>query len=190
MGIYFLLISSYLIGSIPFGKIVGYSRGIDIQKNGSGNIGFANSLRVLGWKSAMIVLVADILKGYLPTYFSIYILGFSAPLACAVGACAIAGHIFSPWLRFTGGKGVATLVGATLAINPIIGLGSIVLWYLIFSMQKTASIASLLTSALVSLFVTLFETKIALQYALFFIVIVLTHRNNIKNLLSERHKEL
>ena len=131
MNFYLLFISAFVSGSIPFGKIVGYTKGIDIQKVGSGNIGFANSFRMLGWKPSLIVLAGDIIKGYIPTYYAILEFHLTVP-TLLIAIATIAGHIFSPWLRLRGGKGVATMIGVSLALNPIIALMAILIWCAIF----------------------------------------------------------
>lgn len=115
----------YLCGSIPFGKVLGYLRGVDIQKKGSGNIGFANVRRVLGWKIGLITLAGDILKGTLPTALAQSYQ--STEVALLVGFCTILGHVFPVWLRFHGGKGIATGLGVIFVILPYAAaIGSVV----------------------------------------------------------------
>lgn len=111
---------AYLLGSIPFGKLVAYTYGIDIQKRGSGNIGFANVRRIVGWRAGLITLTADITKGFVPTLIASYFI--DTTFAYFVGIVAVIGHVFPIWLRFRGGKGIATGLGVVLAINPVAGL--------------------------------------------------------------------
>ena len=185
---YLIIISSYILGSIPFGKIVGYFKSIDIQKQGSGNIGFANSLRVMGWKPASIVLLGDIIKGYIPVY---YALGkFSLTFTLIVGLLAIAGHIFSPWLKFRGGKGVATMLGVSLALNPLIALLAMAVWVLIFLLDKTASVSSLVIALLMPILSLFLEPELVYFYLLLFIIILLTHRTNIINLIKDKEAKI
>jgi glycerol-3-phosphate acyltransferase PlsY len=119
-------ISSLLVGaafgSIPFGYITGRLRGIDIRRHGSGNIGFTNVQRTMGWAWAVPVLLLDVAKGLVPTALA---RGFGL-VPELVGIGAILGHVFSPWLGFKGGKGVATTIGVAALLCPrslLVGLG-------------------------------------------------------------------
>ncbi|MCA9244427.1 MAG: glycerol-3-phosphate 1-O-acyltransferase PlsY [Phycisphaerales bacterium] len=119
-----LIIAAYLVGSIPFGLLIGRARGIDIRKLGSGNIGATNAGRVLGRKWGMLCLALDILKGLAPTLIAGWIV-VDRPLTAsgllawsAVGLAAVLGHNFSIFLGFRGGKGVATTIGAASAVWP------------------------------------------------------------------------
>ncbi len=136
-------IFSYLCGSLPTGKLVARRYGIDIQRRGSGNIGFANVLRVIGWRAAIPTLVVDIAKGFLPTYMAtVY---FGASTGFIIGICAIMGHIFPIWLRFKGGKGIATGLGVLLGTTPLvgaIGFGVYIIFVLLFRRSSYASFAA------------------------------------------------
>jgi glycerol-3-phosphate acyltransferase PlsY len=117
------LLIAYLVGSLPFGFLIArYVAGVDIRKSGSGNIGATNVARVLGKKLGIAVLVLDCLKGALPTLILPVVLSDSATfrlhLAVLSGAAAILGHMFPCWLKFRGGKGVATALGVALALDP------------------------------------------------------------------------
>lgn len=119
-----LVATAYLVGSIPFGLLLGLARGVDIRKYGSGNIGATNAGRVLGRAWGHLCLVLDILKGFLPTGFSGYVLVSAQPGAgdlmawLAVGLAAVLGHTFPVYLGFRGGKGVATTIGVAFGIYP------------------------------------------------------------------------
>src|SRR4051812_30895241 len=113
-------ILAYLLGSVPTGKLIASLHGVDIQKKGSGNIGFANVLRVVGRVPAAIVLTIDVLKGFVPVAIAQQILGASGVQAVAL--LAIMGHVFPVWLKFKGGKGIATGLGVTLAISPVLAV--------------------------------------------------------------------
>lgn len=180
--IFFLLIISYLLGSVSFGKIVGSRKGVDLQKRGSGNTGFANSLRVMGWKPALVVLAGDIIKGYLPTYYALT--HYNLPLSLLVGLIAIVGHIFSPWLKFRGGKGVATIIGVTLALNYQLALLTMTIWSIVFLVGKTASIASLVAMALLPPLALLIDSRLTGFYLLLLAVVSFTHRSNITKLME------
>lgn len=132
---------AYICGSIPFAKIIGLHYGIDIQKRGSGNIGFANVLRVLGWKAAIPVLILDVTKGFLPTFLAYNL--FGATTAYFIGFLAVIGHLAPIWLKFHGGKGVSTSLGVLLAVTPIVGLVGFLVYVLASIIVKKSSLASL-----------------------------------------------
>jgi glycerol-3-phosphate acyltransferase PlsY len=155
---------AYLLGSVPFGLIVGKSRGVDPRTSGSGNIGATNVGRLLGRKFFALVFTLDLLKGLLPMLAAAYVLraaggsdgGGHEPdrrtyaLWLAVGAAAIAGHMFSVFLGFKGGKGVATSTGVLLGLWPyftvpgLIGAG---VWVVAFKLWRYVSLASIAGSA-------------------------------------------
>jgi glycerol-3-phosphate acyltransferase PlsY len=182
-----LPILGFLCGSIPFGVFVGRCMGKDIQKHGSGNIGFANALRTLGWKPALLVLIGDILKGFIPALVSRHYFGLNE-ITIITSFSAVAGHIFCPWLAFKGGKGVATLVGVSLALCYPAALVTAAIWSGIFLMGRTASVASLALPPLMLILVHSMQPNLTLLYAAFFLLLLFTHRSNIKRLLA--HSEL
>lgn len=124
-----LTISSYLAGAIPFGLLIGLARGVDIRKQGSGNIGATNAGRVLGKKWGYAALVLDVLKGLIPTALAGYVLVGDAYTSgrllrwLLVGLAAVLGHNFPVFLGFRGGKGVATTIGVGLAVFPFYTVG-------------------------------------------------------------------
>ena len=133
------LILAYFSGSIPYGKLFCLLGGVDIQKRGSGNIGYANVLRIMGWRTA---------KGFVPTYCAYQLLGPAA--AFWVGIAAILGHIFPLWLRFRGGKGIATGLGVLLVFAPLPALIGTVLYFGLTAARNHSSLASIM-SALVAI---------------------------------------
>lgn len=174
---------AYLCGSIPFGKVVGKFYGIDIQKHGSGNIGFANVVRVLGWKAGPIVLIGDVCKGLIPVLLARNYLDSYQILAVAIAT--VAGHIFPIWLKFRGGKGIATGLGVTIVISPILGLLGLLIYLLSF-VRFRKSAPSSLTAIWCLPLICLISLR---QYALFYFVLALiatwAHRNNIREMLKE-----
>lgn len=146
---------AYLLGSVPFGLLVGFWRGIDVRKRGSGNIGATNVGRLLGGKFFALVFILDLLKGLIPALAAALVLrkNTAAPsmfdylLWLGVGFAAITGHMFSVFLRFKGGKGVATSTGAILGVFPYftaaIAVG-ILVWLAIFKATRYVSVASML----------------------------------------------
>jgi acyl phosphate:glycerol-3-phosphate acyltransferase len=143
-----ILLLCYLIGSFPSGYLVGKSQGIDIRQHGSGNIGATNVLRVMGKKWGYLVFFCDSLKGFTAVKAGLWLAsstGAEATLAAVVaGTCCIIGHNYTVWLRFKGGKGIATSIGVLLAIVPImIVLIVLVIWLAVFFVWKYVSLASI-----------------------------------------------
>jgi len=182
------IIFAYLSGSIPFGKLVGKRYGIDIQKRGSGNIGFTNSLRTLGLKPAILVLFADLFKGFIPVKISLGLLPFNQVLIIAV--VTILGHIFPVWLKFKGGKGIATGLGILLAIDPLITLITGIIFISIFLLTRIVSISSIFSAwslPLISYFIT---PNLTMFFLILAVIVTLTHRENIYRFIKGSEKKL
>ncbi|MEE9404728.1 MAG: glycerol-3-phosphate 1-O-acyltransferase PlsY [Algisphaera sp.] len=151
----FGLLAAFLSGSIPFAVLIGHAKGINIRQHGSGNPGATNLGRAVGKKWGLFCFVLDVLKGLLPVllFGRLIELGVSASPAMqwvSVAVAAVAGHIFSPWLGFKGGKGVATGLGATLGLFPIVTLpGGIAfaLWYAVAKLSGYVGLASVIAAA-------------------------------------------
>ena len=149
-----LVLLAFLAGSIPFGLLIGLAKGVDIRKHGSGNIGASNVGRVLGKKFFFLCFTLDFLKGFLPTLSAGFVLNTFGSLSqtqawwwLAVMVASVLGHIFSPWLKFKGGKGVATALGAMLAVFPsltIPGLCCFIVWLLALAVWRYISVSSML----------------------------------------------
>ena len=150
-----LIPAAYLLGSVPFGLIVGKSKGIDPRTAGSGNIGATNVGRLLGKRFFFVVFVLDLLKGMLPMLAAKWVLR-DAPqeprtfgLWLVVGFTAILGHMFSVFLGFKGGKGVATSSGVVLGLFPyftVPGLACLLLWFVTFKLTRYVSLASIVAA--------------------------------------------
>jgi len=193
------ILIAYLLGSIPFGLICGFLiKGVDIRQHGSGNLGATNVFRVIGKRWGICVLVLDALKGAMAVLVARYLLSASVigtPVVVA-GVTAIMGHAFPIWLRFKGGKGVATSLGVFLALAFIPTASTFGIWILVFATVRIISVASLVaafTFPLV-LFVTcrsqeIFPFLFAVSLLLL-AFIVYTHRSNIKRLLRGEEKRL
>lgn len=171
---------AYLLGSIPFGKIVARRRGVDIQKKGSGNIGFTNSLRVLGLKRALLVLLGDTLKGFIPTWVALRLLPLNQALIVAF--IAILAHVFPVWLKFKGGKGVATGLGVTLALNPVLAAGGAVIFLIMALTTRVISLSSILTTWFLSFWTYFFSPELTIFYLTLAVLETWTHRGNINRL--------
>jgi glycerol-3-phosphate acyltransferase PlsY len=149
-----LLLGAYLLGAVPTSYLVGKLRGIDLRKHGSGNLGATNTYRVLGWRAAAPVFIFDIFKGWLPAFYFPRIDGEArAEWALAYGAAAILGHVFSIYVRFKGGKGVATSAGVLLALAPVAVGISMLLWAAIVFLTGYVSLASILTASIMPVLV-------------------------------------
>jgi glycerol-3-phosphate acyltransferase PlsY len=149
MGIFLiLLLMSYLLGSIPFGYIVSKIKGVDITKVGSKNIGMANVFRNVGPVYGVIVLFLDAFKGFLPTFMAINYKLLDHQVLM-IGLVSIIGHSFSIFLRFKGGKGVATSFGVFLAISPIISVMGLIIWIISVLITRYSSLGSILAAFVV-----------------------------------------
>lgn len=147
MTIFITLILAYLLGSLPYGLVlVKIFKNVDIRTMGSNNIGFTNVFRVGYKKIAFITLFFDITKGALAVVLAI-LLTHNANIAALAGSLATLGHIFPVWLKFKGGKGVASGFGAVVALNPIIGLVALGVWLLTFFISKFSSLSAIFACA-------------------------------------------
>ena len=185
-----LLGGAYLIGSIPFSYLVARARGVDLRKVGSGNIGGANVWRACGFGPFVVAVALDILKGYLPTLLGLRLFSGSPIVVLLVGIAAILGHTFPIFLRFKGGKAVATSSGVLLAIAPLLAAIGVAAWAIAFAITRISSAASL-TAALVEIIAgTAFYLtgRLPLAYALFIWLaaafVIYLHRGNIQRLLA------
>ncbi len=138
-----LAVVGFISGSIPFGYLAARARGVDIRKVGSGNVGATNAMRALGTGWGVAVGVLDALKGAVPVWVALIF----SPLPGIVGAAAIAGHVFSPWLGFRGGKGVATTLGVFLVLAPAPTLAVLFIWIILFLCTGYVSVASVFSLA-------------------------------------------
>lgn len=169
--LWFLPLLSFLIGSIPFGLLLGKTKGIDIREHGSGNIGSTNVFRTLGKKSGIICLILDLLKGFLPVFLTInlcriegtnpllgveFLTNLSTPLPkpeqffvqsiqVLTALAAILGHNYSPWINFKGGKGIATTGGALLALMPAAVVILVLIFIIVTRITKYVSLGSIAT---------------------------------------------
>ena len=192
--LYFILVS-YLVGSIPFAyiltKIFGYG---DIREIGSGNVGATNVLRTGGKGLAIAVLLLDIFKGFLPVAFIsyFYINKFELSEIIFFTCFTVIGHIYPIWLKFKGGKGVATYIGFIFGIDYIFGVIFILFWLIIALIKKyssLASILSLLTIPIVSYFLS-YDFNIIIIFILLSIIIIIKHFSNIKRLLNKSENKI
>ncbi len=186
--------ASYLIGAIPFGLL--FTRlfsGIDVRSVGSGNIGATNVLRASGKKAAVLTLLADAFKGFLPVFLVHRLFGDDVTTALS-GIAAILGHNFPVYLKFRGGKGVATSFGVVLAVVPWAGLSLLLAWLIAAVIWRYSSLAALIAFACYPLMTFFASSPPAKPYqalSLFiFGMIYYRHRENIKRLLAGREPKI
>ncbi|MES2252668.1 MAG: glycerol-3-phosphate 1-O-acyltransferase PlsY [Pseudomonadota bacterium] len=190
--IYLLIAFSYVLGSIPFGLLFSKWSGLgDIRSIGSGNIGATNVLRTGNKKIALATLVCDALKGVIPVlilhhYYVAELI--SNWVHVSVALAVVLGHVFPVWLRFKGGKGVATALGVYCVLNPWLGLITLIIWLVMAKIFRISSLSALIASTAAPLvafclsdgsITTLFYTTLCIA-----ILILYTHRENIKRLLA------
>ena len=193
-----VVIGSYLIGSIPSGLIIGKLRRVDIREYGSGNIGTTNVLRTLGAKYGAIVLIADVLKGVIAVVLARYII--ETPTGeMAAGFAAVAGHDWSVFLKFKGGRGVATSLGALLPMAmpaPLTGVIGLAVFVLVIFASRYVSLASIVgsISAVVAMAIFMGLDRVPWQYLVYIVVVVALiiyqHRDNISRLRSGTESKL
>jgi glycerol-3-phosphate acyltransferase PlsY len=178
---------AFAIGSIPTGVIVARARGIDLRKVGSGNIGATNVGRALGKKWAIFVLVADAAKGYLPVAVAHRWL---PPLGvAAVALAAVLGHMFSVFLKGRGGKGVATSLGAALALTPVPALVCAGVYLLLFLAFRISSVGSLAAIAAYPLSLWLTGDRERAHYlfaAAVAVLVIARHKDNLRRLATRQ----
>jgi acyl phosphate:glycerol-3-phosphate acyltransferase len=139
------LAAGYLLGAIPVGVLAArWGAGIDPRETGSRNIGFTNVLRVAGKTAGIITLIGDIGKGFLAVWCSVWLLGPAQEWQLAAGGAAILGHMYSIFLKFKGGKGVATALGVFLGLDPMIGGTVILVWLTSVLVWRTSSLAAMI----------------------------------------------
>ncbi len=200
--------AAYLLGSIPFGLLLGFARGVDIRKHGSGNIGATNAGRVLGMKYFWYAFLADFFKGFAPVLISdLLARHWHAPvwIPLATAAAAVLGHLFPIYLRFKGGKGVATTFGALVGVWPLFTVAALlaaVVFLMVFLARRIISISSICGAIALMILVPVLgrwwpifpafmhtETwpallPLAITAWLFGILVIVKHRGNIQRLLA------
>lgn len=189
----FLIILSYLLGSIPFGLIIGKLAGIDVRQAGSKNIGATNVSRLLGKKLGALTLCCDVAKGYFPMLLANFLLPDNETKIYWVSLCGIfgvIGHIFPVFLRFNGGKGVATALGVFLFLSPLAILASLAVFVVAVGITGFVSVGSLLSSALVPFWIWLFGgPQVSIGASIIVALLIwLKHHENIVRLLSGKEK--
>jgi len=191
-------VGGYVSGAMPFGFWAGKLKGLDIRQHGSGNIGATNVIRVLGKGIGIPVFMLDALKGWLPAWLAGFLLakeGMATEIVSAgtvvAGLSAVLGHMFTFWLNFKGGKGVATTAGVLLGIAPMAMLGGLAVWLLFFFTTRFVSLASMMAGVgVVATMVAVMIQRgqwdfVMLGFGVLIMVLVIVrHRANIGRILS------
>jgi glycerol-3-phosphate acyltransferase PlsY len=187
------LLLSYLIGSIPFGLILSHIAGLgDIRKIGSGNIGATNVLRSGNKFIAFLTLILDGAKGAIMVLIGQKMLHLSSDIIYIAAALAVIGHIFPVFLKFKGGKGVATSIAVVIALTPFLGILICIIWLTIFSITKISSISSiiaLMTLPIFSLFAYM-DIKMTILYLFLLFIMLGKHYENIRRLINGEEKKI
>ena len=181
-------IISYLIGSIPFGFILTkFFLKQDIRKIGSGNIGATNALRTGNKLIGYSTLILDIFKAIIPV---IYVKINFPELIYIASLCAFLGHVFPVWLKFKGGKGVATYIGILFSINILLGVIFISSWFVVFLIFKYSSLSSLIGALSIPIYIFFVgEINNVIFFGIMFVLIFYTHRENIKRLINKEESK-
>ena len=188
MNIFLIGMISYLMGSIPFGFILTkIFLKKDIREIGSGNIGATNALRTGNKTIGYLTLVLDILKAVAPV---IYVKIFYQDFLYIASLCAFLGHVFPIWLKFKGGKGVATYVGILFAINIYFGIIFTIFWFITFFISKYSSLSSLVGAASIPIYLLILsQFDQGIFFTIMFVLIFFTHRENIKRLKNKEESK-
>ena len=182
-----IAISSYLLGSIPFGFILTkIFLKKDIRDIGSGNIGATNALRTGNKSLGFATLALDIGKAVLPVLY----IKFNYPDYVFIASLStFLGHVFPIWLKFKGGKGVATYVGILFSLNLILGFVFVVSWGITFLISKYSSLSSLIASLIVPLYLIFFKNYDSIFFIIMFVLIFYTHRKNVIRLKNKEESK-
>ncbi|MBN2704671.1 MAG: glycerol-3-phosphate 1-O-acyltransferase PlsY [Pontiellaceae bacterium] len=177
---------AYFLGAMPFGLLVAKSRGVDIRRHGSGNIGATNVFRVVGKGWGVFTFVLDALKGFIPAYVFPRLVCLDPEWGVLFGIVAILGHTFPVFLKFKGGKGVATSAGMLLGVAPAaVGIGFLC-WVLCLVFSRIVSLSSILAAVAVAISVWWMDNGLTVRIALsvLSLLVIWLHRANIKRLMN------
>ena len=182
---YVLCLLAFFVGAIPFGLVIGKLRGIDLREKGSGNIGASNAMRQLGKPLGILVFVLDTLKGLLPTLLA-HQQALSPEWVVGVGLAAVFGHIYSPFVRFKGGKGVATTLGVLLGLDWRVGLLGFGVFLIVTAITDYISVGSITAAVAQAALFWVFGDPLPMKLfgAVVGVFVILRHRSNIQRLLK------
>jgi len=185
MGYLIAILGAYLLGSVPFSHIFPRIKGRDVRKGGTGNVGATNALVVAGPVMGVLAFIGDIAKGYLAVTFAAYY--FTDPwLPVAAGIAAVLGHVFSVFLKFKGGKGLATSWGGLLGFDPVFALIVMLTWILLILATRYFILSSLINAVLVPVLLVVLGKRfeVVVYGAAILVMMLYTHRQDIKRIIS------
>lgn len=182
------IVITYFLGNISPAILIGRSMGIDIRKQGSGNAGTTNVLRVLGKKAAAATLVIDILKGVAAVLLGKYIGGLELAMAC--GIAVMVGHIWPLVFQFRGGKGIATAFGVILTLQPLLGLIEAVAALIFMLVSQRVSVGSLAAAVLLPFAAWYFDPAYVPATVVMAAIVIWKHRANIKRLIKKEEPKV
>lgn len=179
------LAGAYLLGSIPTGLLLGRLYGIDVRKEGSGNIGATNLYRTVGRRVGVLTLIGDCLKGVLPVLVARQC-GLGADQVALVGLAAFCGHVFSVFLRFKGGKGVATALGVFLSLAPLAVAAALALFVALMLLWRYVSLGSISAAAIMPLAVFMLggDHVLVVVTLIIALIVIFRHHENIRRLIA------
>jgi glycerol-3-phosphate acyltransferase PlsY len=192
-----IVIGSYLLGSIPFGYVAGRLAGIDVRKAGSGNVGATNVVRIMGKQYGYPVFALDVLKGFGAVKISMLIASGRPPewnspelFGMLAATSSVLGHVYPPWLKFKGGKGVATSAGALLALTPVATLIGVAVWIMVFWLTRYVSLASVVATTALPMVILMIRSPEEKSGKLLFYssvcvaaLVIWRHRSNLSRLI-------
>jgi acyl phosphate:glycerol-3-phosphate acyltransferase len=187
----FLVLSGYVLGSVPTGLLVGRAYGVDVRRVGSGNIGMANVLRAVGKPAAALTMLGDMLKGFLPVVAA-RLLTENEWVISAVALAAVAGHCWPIFLQFKGGKGVATGAGTSIGLAPVVGLVLFAFWWAVVLVTRYTSLGAILV--MVASPIAFYLSGQPAPYVLYTLVggalVLWRHRENARALLKGTERKI
>jgi glycerol-3-phosphate acyltransferase PlsY len=177
---------AYFAGAIPFGFLIGRMRGVDVRTVGSKNIGATNVYRTVGKKWGLLAFLCDFLKGFAPTLAAAKCAGCGADLPVAVGLACVIGHTLTVFMKFKGGKGVATAFGMMVALIPYLALGALALFVVTVWLSHYISLGSCLAAAALGIAVWFCGCPLSLKVvvSLIAVFVIVKHKSNIRRLIN------
>lgn len=186
MKLFVLMVLSFVLGSVPVGQIIARIKGIDLRKVGSGNIGATNALRAMGKTPAILTLLGDVIKGVAAVAAARHFFSDNQIMIGIIGIAVIAGHIFSIFLGFKGGKGVATGFGVILLYSPKVALITLVIWLATAFITRYSSLGAVIAVVLlpVNLYIFDFNREKLIISVMITVLLMIRHLDNIGRLLK------
>ncbi len=192
VSLFVIILLSYILGSIPFSYILGkVLKGVDLRLHGSGNVGATNALRVLGWQIGLPALILDIIKGFAAVKIAAVIIPDNSTVLIVAGFTAILGHIFTIFLRFKGGKGVAASAGVFSALIPVPFFIALLSFLLVTALSRYVSLGSIVGALVLVIMQTVYTFQNGMQdyeYLILTIIvalfIIIKHRSNFKRIIG------